>query len=379
VFVPSIPAARLRVPLAVALGLALTAMTAAVAATNAPTALASGSVTLRTTDDAGRCAGRPTAKRVHGITCPTFRLYYAAPSGHPRGLLVIFHGHGHNGEQYVAQLESLAARDRVVAVAMGTDELSATKPNYRGPFDSVDAEARDAAAAIHWARAKFGTGKRTYLLGVSMGGSGLAYFVDAATRPAHGDPDAGWVQSMQPLPLAGLVDAEGISNLAETWAEATGFDKTSAHEIEGETGGTPATASAAYRARSLALLPSKEWRATGLPVVAVVHDVDDGLVPYNQTYEARVAVLAARIPLRTYDVVFQSACAHGNQTTLTAQGENQIPGFPTSQVEARLCLAGHANENDPQTPVMRAAIAAFDALLNHSDTAVPTIENPTPG
>jgi hypothetical protein len=378
--VPALPH-RMRLTLLLPLVLSVTAGGAAVAATGggpAGTVVKSGVVTLRTTDDAGRCAARPTASKApDGRHCPTFPLYYSAPTGSPRALVVVFHGHGHNGEQYAGQLAQLTAKYHVVAVAMATPELAKSKPNYRGPFDGVDDEARDAAVAIGWARARYHTGAHTYLLGVSMGGSGLAYFIDAATRPATGDTDATWVQSFHPLPLAGLIDVEGIASLVETWAEATGFDKTSAAEIEAETGGTPASAYAAYQSRSLALLPTSEWKATRLPVVAVIHDVDDGLVPYNQTHEARAAVLAAGIPLRTYDVVFQSDCAHGNQTTLTAQGENQIPGFPTSQVEQRLCLAGHASENDPDTPNMRAAVVALGDLLAHKGTGA-SVVNPTP-
>jgi hypothetical protein len=340
--------------------------------------VSTGVVQLRTTNDAGTCAGTPRAKRqLHGRACPTFKLVYAAPRSRPRGLVVVFHGHGHNGEQYLQQLVQIARQDNVVAVAPRTPELRSSAPNYRGPFQGVDDEARDAAAAIGWARSRYHTGTHTYLLGVSMGGSGLAYFLDAATRSTKADADARWVQSFHPLPLAGLVDAEGIANLAETWLEASGFDKVSAAEIEAEDGGTPTTAPAAYRARSLGLLPTSEWQATGLPAVAVIHDVNDGLVPYNQTFEARAAVAAAGIPLRTYDVVFKDYCSQGNQTTGTATLSGAVPGFPTDQTESTLCLAGHANENDPETPIMQAAVTALHALVTGTSSAVPTVVNPT--
>jgi hypothetical protein len=212
-----------------------------------------------------------------------------------------------------------------------------------------------------------------------MGGSGLAYFIDAATRtPSPTDTDARWVQSLRPLPLAGMVDAEGIASLPETWAEASGFDKTSEAEIEAETGGTPATAPSAYQSRSLALLPSSEWQATGLPTVAVVHDVDDGLVPYNQTWEARAAIAAAGIPVQTYDVVFKDSCTQGDQTTGTATIGKAIPGFPVATTEGTLCLAGHASENDPDTPVMQAAVFALEQLLGGAKTPSAAVVNPGP-
>lgn len=344
-----------RVRCTVALALAVPALLAGVAAAATPR-VTSASVVLRTTDDGGTCASAPTAKKVAGKVCPTFRLYYAAPA-YPTALVVVFHGHGHNGDQYVAQLADVAKRYNAVAVAMHTAQLPKGKPAYRGPFDSVDEEARGAAAAIAWARGKYKTVNRTYLFGTSMGASGLAYFLDAATRTAAGDADATWVQRVKPFPLAGLVDAEGIGSLAETWLEATAVDPASAAEIEEETGGTPLTALDAYRARSLALLTPAQLRATGLQAVAIVHDLNDGLVPYNQTLETRAAFVASGIPTRTYDVVFKDSCSQGEQTTLTSYAP--VPG-----AEDQLCLAGHANENDSRTPVMRTAFAALGQMIN---------------
>ena len=335
----------------------------------------SGVVTLRTTNDSGLCASAPAATTSsNGAACPTFPLYWARPSrSAPRALVVVFHGHGHNGEQYVSQLQTMADQLDLAAVAASTDELSPDKSSYRGPFDSVDEEAREAASAISWARQRFHT-RQTYLFGVSMGGSGLAYFIDAATR-APQDTDAAWVQQFRPLPVAGLVDVEGIASLPETWAEATGFDKTSAAEIEKETGGTPAAAPTAYQSRSLALLPTAEWKATGLRAAAVIHDVDDGLVPYNQTFEARAAIAAAGIPVQTYDVVFKDSCTQGNQTTLSATVVKAVSPDAAGSTESALCLAGHASENDPTTPNMEAAVQALKALVNGSTVANETIVN----
>lgn len=356
-----------RLRAAVALALVVPAVAVTVATAAAPK-VTSGSVMLRTTDDTGSCASSPTAAKQHGKACPTFRLTYAA-AARPKALVVVFHGHGHNGDQYAAQLADVAKKYGVVAVAMGTAQLKTGLPSYRGPFDSVDEEGRDAASAIAWARAKYHTGNRTYLFATSMGGSGLAYFLDSATRAPQGDADATWVQRVRPLPLAGLVDAEGIANLAETWLEATGFDKVSAAEIELETGGTPVTARDAYRARSLALLTPAQLTATGLAAVAIVHDIDDGLVPYNQTLEARAAFLAAGITTDNYDVVFKDSCTQGNQTTLTSHAP--VPGG-----EGQLCLAGHANENDSTTPVMRTAFGALGKMLNGSMTGGEIVVNP---
>lgn len=341
---------------AAALALAVPVAAASLALAKAPD-VTSGTVTLRTTDDKGTCAADPKSDAVNGVTCPSFPLYYSAPAtGRPKGLVVFFHGHGHNGSQYAGQLADTARRYGVVAVAMQTEQLAVGQPSYRGPFASVDEEARDAASAIAWARARYRTGSKTYLFATSMGGSGLAYFLDAGTRSAQGDADATWVQAAKPFPLAGVVDAEGIASLAETWAEASAADPTSAAEIEKEAGGTPAAAPDAYRARSVALLTPQQLKATGLPVAAVIHDVDDGLVPYNQTFEARAAFAAAGVVTRTYEVLFKDACGQGNQTTATS--------YVPVPVDGQACLAGHANENDSSTPLMRTAFVALGELLS---------------
>lgn len=357
-----------RLRAAAALALVVPALAVSVAHAGTPS-VTSGSVVLRTTDDAGSCASAPTAVTQRGKACPMFRLFYAT-SARPKALVVVFHGHGHNGDQYADQLASVAKKYGVLAVAVRTTQLKTGLPSYRGPFDSVDEEARDAASAIGWARQRFRTGNHTYLFGTSMGGSALAYFLDAATRAAAGDADATWVQRVHPLPLAGLVDAEGIGSLSETWLEATAADPTSAAEIEKETGGTPTSAPDAYRARSLALLTPVQLQATGLPVVAVVHDLDDGLVPYNQTGESRAAFAAAGMAVRTYDVIFKDSCTQGNQTTLTSYAP--VPG-----AEGQLCLAGHANENDSTTPLMRTAFAALGELLGGARESSAIVENPT--
>ena len=139
---------RLRIALTLALVVPAALVTVAQAA--APR-VASGSVVLRTTDDAGTCATAPTALRVGRTACPVFRLHYATVA-RPKALVVVFHGHGHNGYQYAAQLQDMARRFGVVAVAMQTQELKKGLPSYRGPFESVDEEARGAASAIAWAR-----------------------------------------------------------------------------------------------------------------------------------------------------------------------------------------------------------------------------------
>jgi len=130
----------------------------------------SGVTTLATIDDAG-----------HETTFP---LYWAAPA-HPKAVVVVFHGTSHNADEWPPELASIAQQGDVAAVA----PMTVPEKTNPGPFNSVDEEARDAAAGIAWARAHFHV-RTTYVLCVSMGCSGFAYFVDAASRPVAGDADA---------------------------------------------------------------------------------------------------------------------------------------------------------------------------------------------
>jgi hypothetical protein len=346
---------RLVAPVAVTATLAAAAVSAS--AHTAPS-VAHGRVTMPTITDAGSRA--------------TFGLQWAS-SRHPSSVVVVFHGHGHNAEEWQAagELTAAAARDNALVIAPETSESTAA--NGKGTFDTVDEEARDAAVALGWVNRAFHP-PATYLLCVSMGCTGMAYFIDSLARPATADKDAAFVHAQKVGRITGVLVSEGLSNLVETWAEANAADPTSQHEIEQETGGTPATASGAYRARSLALLPSADFAALNLKQAAVVHDVDDGLVPVNQPAETRAAFAAAQVPFHGYTVVRSTAngCSTANQTTGTSYVGKYVQqytgdGTVAQTVDPTLCLAGHATETVPGTPVMK---ATFDVLHTMTTTGV---------
>ncbi|MFL6240354.1 MAG: hypothetical protein ACJ735_12770 [Actinomycetes bacterium] len=353
--------ARIAAPLAVAATLGAAGLTAGA---SGAVPVQSGATTLATINDAGQAT--------------TFTLQWASTVS-PSSVVVIFHGHGHNAEEWQAagELTTAAGRDNAVVVAPQTTETSA--PNGKGTFDTVDEEARDAAAAIAWARATYHP-RSTYLMCVSMGCTGMAYFIDALGRPAAGDPDASFVQGQNVGPITGIVVSEGLSNLVETWAEAAVADTTSQGEIEAETGGNPASAPAAYRSRSLALLRTFYLSRLHLQQAAVIHDVDDGLVPVNQAVETRAALAAARVPFHGYTVVRSgyTKCSTANQTTGTSyvgKYEQQYTGDRTvgNDIDKWSCLAGHATETHPETPVMH---TSFDVLHTMTTTGVARGETP---
>lgn len=353
--------ARIAAPAAVAATLAAAGLTAG--ASGAP-AVTSGITTLGTIDD----AGQPT----------TFPLYWSSTAS-PASLVVVFHGHGHDAADWDAagELSDTAARDNAVVVAPQTTVTSA--PNGQGTFDTVDEEARDAAAAIAWARATYHPA-HTYLLCVSMGCTGLAYFIDALARPSTGDADATFVQAQGVGRITGLLISEGLSNLVETWAEASAADPVSRAEIEQETGGTPSNAKGGYRSRSFALLKSGRISRLLIQEAAVVHDVDDGLVPANQAAETRAALAAAEVAFHGYTVVRNGTakCDTSHQTTGTSYVgayAEQYTGSPvvSDNLDKTVCLAGHASENSPDTPVMH---TTFNVLHDMTTTGIGPGETP---
>jgi hypothetical protein len=347
-----------RVPVRAVAALAVTALVVVAGAATAGQRpnVKHGVVTLPTIDDAG--------------SATTFPLHWAAPAGRAKALVVVFHGHTHNGDEWQAELNEMAARDQVVAVAPRTTET--TEKNGKGTFDVVDEEARDAASAIAWSR-RTHSKLPTYLLCVSMGCTGLAYFIDAVAWPRGTSADAKWVQKQHPLPITGIVVSEGLSNLVETWAEAGAADTVSQGEIEAETGGTPNEKMSEYRNRSLALLAIGKLHTSGIRTAAVVHDVDDGLVPFNQAVESNARLQAAGIPTHGYTIVGnRPGCSTEHETTFTSYVGNYVEDYTGStlvkdNLDQRLCMAGHASETRPETMVMR---TTFDVLHTMLTTGV---------
>jgi hypothetical protein len=177
------------------------------------------------------------------------------------------------------------------------------------------------------------------------------------------------VKSQHVGPINGLLISEGLSNLVETWAEASAADPVSRAEIEQETGGAPGSSGGGYRSRSLALLPTARISRLLIAQAAVVHDVDDGLVPANQAAETRAALAAAEVAFHGYTVVRNDStnCDTAHQTTGTSYVGNDVEQYTGSPVvkdnlDKELCLAGHATETSPTTPVMAATFNVLHAM-----------------
>jgi len=261
--------------------------------------------------------------------------YVAYPSKAPKGIVVFFHGIGHTAEDWAgAHLEDEAQASRVITVAMdyGEHDVDGSWQVLAG------AEASVAAAQALQAACPMAT--TTVAYGVSMGGnsSGLALAEHAGVFD--------WWFAI-----------EGAHNMLETYLEATavavsGNETATAAKagIETEAGGTPAEVPDHY-ARRVNVLRAPDIAASGIRGVVMVHAVDDGLVPYNQSREMAAALRGLGIP-----VEFTTA-------TTTDGGEPGTTADSYVPVEHEQPFAGHANEDSTTHVVGRLGFERLRALF----------------
>ncbi len=274
------------------------------------------------------------------------------PGSQPSRLVVFCHGLGHTVEAswYQAVL-NFADADTAVVTTNYRDNLQL--PVLRAAHDTI--------AATLQAKQRFPSVQTVYLLGVSFGSavSGTA-IAEAAHLSANGD---------------GLYDywvnVEGLTNLAEAWAEGTAVVPEFAAYIEEESGGTPLTVPDEYRRRSPALR-ADEMAALGLRAAAVVHDINDGLVVYNQAWEMAAALLAAGVPVQLFSVL---RVAEGQSPGTTGTGA--IAGiFGLDDPNAMIGLAGHGSEADYEHPVIRTGFEQLRLMLDGGyDETTPYLEH----
>lgn len=236
----------------------------------------------------------------------------ALPTGECKGIVVVAHGYGHTASEHAGHLVHLAD-EGFAAIAM----------DYRGPQDGfpLGAGAEDTIAAARFLRAECPTGPAS-LYSVSMGTA-----------------VAGPVLASLPSFFTIWVDSEGLSQLAETWAEATAlspanaFAKTASDAIVAECHGTPAEQPACYQERSAAL---RAGEFAGLQGVILAHAINDGLVPYNQGREMQAALDAQGIKNDFFTVVRDTN--GGTGTTLTGYAshdlDNGFTGHGTESVDS---------------------------------------------
>ena len=264
------------------------------------------------------CTGDPSLVRRLDLTVGGQATYgtYVLPAARPRGLVVFGHGYTFNVDAWRDHMRRAAARDGLVAVTM----------NYRGltdkPRDGTGYErsrgfpvkpgGEDLVAAARHLQRVCGGFDRRLLLGVSMGGNatGLA----AAMR---GKTDDG-----RPI-FDYWVGVEGVYNLTETYnsARAVGAAEAVA-DIEKETGGPIEREPAAFAERTV-VNRTADIAASRLKGIALVHGVNDGLVPYNQSAEFARAMRQTAVPVDFYSATRK---APGDQADDTQIVPTDAPG-----------------------------------------------------
>lgn len=277
----------------------------------------------------------------------------AYPDGKPRGLVVFFHGYGHTMESWRVHIARVAKQERVVAVAMNYRRQQDSPPKTKGGLPSsrgwrVREGAVDsiAAAQLLDRRCRFPV---VVAWGVSMGGNASGLAVAAKAKRTAGKPLFDW-----------WLDVEGATNVVETYFEASGVARSgnsyavaAQQDIEQEMGGTYTEQQETYQ-RSAVVTRGADIKASGLKGVLMVHAVDDGLVPYNQTREMAVALRAAAVPADVFTVTTRTDTEPG--TTLDGYVTGNIPGFTSP-------FAGHGSEVNEKHIVIRAGFQLLTQLL----------------
>jgi hypothetical protein len=305
------------------------------------------------------CTGDPS--RVHRLDLTVDRTrtfgFYAVPRTRAKGIVVFAHGYGHTAYSWVEHVKRVARRDGVIAIAMnyhGQRDIAPAKgeslPSSRGWRVSEGAQDSIAAAKLFDRRCR--TGGVNTIYGVSMGGNTSGLVAAAQSKDAHGKPLFDYWFAVEPA-----------VNVSETWTEATlvaqsgnTYASNAAADIEQETGGTPAEVPDAYRERTVvARIP--DIAAAGLKGVVVVHGLDDGLVPYNQSRELVAGLRAAGVVV--------------DDTTIGSRGDadagTTLSGNVLGQLDQTSPFAGHGSEVSTTQLVIATGFAALDALYRRGE------------
>jgi len=269
----------------------------------------------------------------------------------PTRLVVFSHGIGHNVRsswlphmlREIRLAKSLANHPSDVAFVTTDYRDNLGFPALRGAHDTI-------AATLH-AMARFPSIKTVYLFGVSMGGavSGTAIVESTAVTADGSSLYDYWL------------DIEGVSQLAETYAEAAAvasMSETAAQAqagLERDTGGNPVICPLAYARRSPAY-HGAEMKLAGLRAATVVHAINDGLVPHNQGRVMAAALTTAGIATQFFTI---AEVYPGQDPGTTGTGT-----VGAGDLDPYLNLAGHGSEAQASHPVMRVGFENMRKMLD---------------
>jgi pimeloyl-ACP methyl ester carboxylesterase len=298
---------------------------------------------------AGTCTGDPNAilslQTEMGISGR-----YALPASAPSALVIFGHGYRNDSSSWEGHLTE-AANHGIAAVAPDYTGLGPA-PDFRG-WPAAAGAADLVAAGEHFYSLCSPSVKRVIIMGVSMGGNMTGLAVAAQAKRPNG--------KLRPHALFDYwIDVEGVTNLLETWAEATAVAPANPYaagaeaDIEAETGGTPVTALQAYLDRDVVVRHTDVANAEPSGVV-MIHSVEDGLVPYDQTREMTQLLRFDCKRVDVYSVLRRTADRDPghDQTTLLSDVNSTLGDMDP--------FSGHAWEGSSTHIVM---VTAMDRLFD---------------
>ncbi|MHB8680936.1 MAG: alpha/beta hydrolase family protein [Acidimicrobiales bacterium] len=323
--------------------------TVVVASTGAGVTTAS----VTTTPVLPACTGQPSTVQEFPVgsgTAPGAYGYFALPASGPTGIVAVAHGYQQTALSMSSYLTELATDDNVIAFAV---DNTGTQDNSNGTssrgWDVVQGAADIESTALAIDAQCKPAGSAPFvdsLVGISMGGDTSGIVAAAGTERPDGTPLFDY-----------WFDVSGVTNLTETYTEATLYSPLSAYaaqakaDIEAEMGGTPAQFLPRYVAASPVTLAGA-MKHGGIKGVDVFHAVLDGLVTSDEGTQMVAALQANGVPTNFFTAVFQSP---GAQTT-TLDGDligALIPGYSSP-------FAGHVGG-----VIWATARAKISALYNH--------------
>lgn len=289
--------------------------------------------------------------------------YVLPSSSAPTQMVIMFHGNHNDSCAWRRHLQTVAARGAVSLAMDYTGQRQTPVENY-GWF--VREGSDDSIAAAKYFLARYPSIKQVFAFGVSMGGntSGLAVASPKAVR-ADGSPlFNSWVAM------------EGAHNLTEEYniirgvAPAVPAAVIAQQEIEEENGGNFETVPNRYTEITNVSLVAK---MTTLKGVVLVHGIDDGLVPTNQSREMFAALNANGVPAHLYTIGGNGGAESGTNATAIPLG----PIFSALGQTYASPLAGHGWEGSETHLVMKTGFEQLYALMGGASVQVG--ETPIPG
>lgn len=307
--------------------------TADPACTNVPAGREMSDDGIRLTQDLGLASGK-----------------WAAPqTPAPTQLVVLMHGYGNDSCAWRNHLRAVAAHGAIGVAMDYTGQDPATNRGWR-----VLEGAQDSIAAAKLFMERYPSIRQVFVLGISMGGnaSGMAVASPDAKR-ADGSPLFDY-----------WVGVEGVHNLIEEYliaravspVNATGANAT--QDIQQEAGG-PIEAGVEPYVHLTNVARAREM--TGLKGAVLVHGVDDGTVPSNQSREMAAALRGVGVPTELYSVAGRGDGEAGSTGTGIAASPVYDGVFGAGRYQSP--TAGHGWEGSDTQLVIRTGFQQLWALM----------------